>query len=122
MDQVGQQGDASAGDEDGKLSDGRRAQHGERESDRYQALSGAFDARVNQAVGVAVAAVVVVVVRMRAVVVVRVDFLAVSVTVATERLVGQRVVHPTKIRTAARAAQTTVRWRITPTTPATAMT
>lgn len=58
VDQIGEQGDAAAGEKDGKLSDGGEGQDGERERDGVDALPRALDAVVYQAMGVAVLAMV----------------------------------------------------------------
>jgi hypothetical protein len=58
VNQVGEESDAAAGQEDRKLSRCRDSQDREREADRNQARARALDARVDQAVGVAVIAVV----------------------------------------------------------------
>ena len=53
--QVGQQRDTAAGDEDDCLSAGREPQHRKRESDCHQPLPRAFDALVDEAVGMPLA-------------------------------------------------------------------
>jgi len=54
VDQVGEQGDAAAGEEDRDLGESGDSEHRQRETNRLQSLAGAFDALVNQAVGVPV--------------------------------------------------------------------
>lgn len=61
MDQVRQQGDAAAGDEDCELSAGGKREDDQGEADRPKPLPRAFDALIDQPVGVAVAAMVMVV-------------------------------------------------------------
>ena len=62
VDEVGEQGDAAGGDEDEQLGDRGGAEDDEREPDGAQALAGALDRLVDEAVGVAAVAVAVAVV------------------------------------------------------------
>ena len=55
VDQVGEEGNAAAGEENRQLSRRGHAEDGQRQPDSLQALTGAFDARVNQAVRVPMA-------------------------------------------------------------------
>jgi len=57
VDQVGEQGDAARGDEDRRLNGRRYAEDEQREANRAQSGARAFDALVDEAVGMAVAAV-----------------------------------------------------------------
>ena len=54
VDQIGEQGDAAAGDEDGRLSQRGRSEDGQREPDRSQPFPRALDAAIHESVGVAV--------------------------------------------------------------------
>src|SRR4051794_5905376 len=87
VDQVREEGDAPAGDEDRELAGRCETEHGERKADSDQALSGSFDARVDQAVGMAVAFVTLVM-GMGAVVVVGMGASTMAMKVAAERFVG----------------------------------
>ena len=73
VDQVGEQSDAAAGDEDGRLGERGQAEHSQREPDRPQALARAHDAPVDEAVGVAVPALLVMIVMVLGLVAVRAE-------------------------------------------------
>ena len=104
MDQVGEQRDASAGEEDRELSRRRRPEDQERETDRLQPGAGALDRRVEKPVRVSVAIVIVAAViaaarqrsplaarvGMRAPVRVGVDQIAMAMHDPVELLVGRR--------------------------------